>query len=131
MFVKKLFFLRHDGKQNLLLCGKKNVSGQFLQVKVEVNRKNWLCTVLAAWLKKGKSIEKKKRIAASGTYPSTFTVGKKVGDFICLTIVRCRIGMFASPLHKLLTIWTGGSWKALHFKKQTCFLLLSNKQDEH
>lgn len=84
--------------------------------------------MLVAGFKKGKSIAKKRRIAASGTYPSTFTAEKKVADFICLTIVRCRIGMFASPLHKLLTVWTGGSQKELHFKKQTWFLLLSNKQ---
>lgn len=82
--------------------------------------------MLAAGLKKEKSI-KKKKIAASGTYPSTFTAKKKAAQFICLTIVRCRIGMFASPLHKLLAVWTGGSRKELHFKKETCFLLLSNK----
>lgn len=67
--------------------------------------------MLAAGLKKGKSTGKKKRIAASGTYPSTFTAEKKVADFICLTIVRCRIGMFASPFHELLTVWTGSSRK--------------------
>lgn len=70
--------------------------------------------MLAAGLKKEKSI-KKKRIAASGAYPSTFRAEKNAAEFICLTIVRCRIGMFASPLHKLLTVWTGGSQKELHF----------------
>lgn len=71
---------------------------------------DWICTVLAAGLKKGKK-SLKKRIAARGTYPSTFTAAKKVADFICLSIVSCRIGMFAFPLHKLLIVWTGGSQK--------------------
>lgn len=78
--------------------------------------------MLAVGLKKEKK-SLKKRIAASGTYPSTFTAAKKVADFVCLTIVRYRIGMFASPLHKLLTVWTGGSQKTLHCKNTKLFSL--------
>lgn len=78
-------------------------------------------------LKKGKKVLKK-RIAASGTYPSTCPAAKKVAYFICVTTVRCRMGMCSSPFHELQTVRTGGSQKTpCIVKKRNCFILVSNK----